>query len=136
MLSTKKIKGLSFNLAHSFFSTLNFYEKGYMCDWIVNSAIQLNINEIEIDILNKAVTPPQMEIEPILIRLDFTGEKIASYLNNVNLAEDSILEARFIINVKNNRIMVCNTYLKDINNKIYESKDYVEQSFIDFKVFK
>jgi len=135
MLSTKKIKGLSFNLAHSFFSTLNFYEKGYMCDWIVNSAIQLNINEIEIDILNKAVTPPQMEIEPILIRLNFTGEKISSYLNNVNLAEDSILEARFIINVKDNRIMVCKTFLKDINNKIYESKDYVEQSFINFKVF-
>jgi len=62
MAKTKTLNGLSYSLAHSYFSTINYYSKGYMSDWIVNSAFDIGIDNVQIDILNKEIFPKELMI--------------------------------------------------------------------------
>ncbi len=65
MAKTKTLNGLSHSLAHSYFSTISYYSKGYMSDWIFNSAFDIWIDSVQIDILNKEIFPKELIIRPL-----------------------------------------------------------------------
>jgi hypothetical protein len=132
MAKTKTLNGLSYSLAHSYFSTINYYSKGYMSDWIVNSAFDLGINSVQIDILNKEIFPKELMIRPLLINLDYLKHIIDKTLKSNNLPLDFIKEAKFEITVTKDRQIICSNFTIGENGRIYKSKDYIEQSYEKF----
>ena len=135
MAKTKTLNSLIHSLSHSYFSTLNYWDGGYMCDWIVNAAFELGINEISVDVIEKRILPGEMEIKPLMHNLDPLPLIISKTLKSNNLPPDFIKEAKFEIRISDNRELICDGYAKGTNDKIYKSKPYSEQSFEIFKVF-
>ncbi len=132
MAKTKTLNGLSYNLAQSYFSTLNYYSKGYMSDWIVNSAFEIGIDNVQIDILNKVISPKEHIIKPLLINLDNLKHIIEKTLKSNNLPLDFIKEAKFDIRVTSDRQIICSNFTVGDNGRIYKSLDYIEQSYERF----
>jgi len=132
MAKTKTLNGLSYSLAHSYFSTMNYYAKGYMSDWIVNSAFDIGIYNVKIDILRKEIFPKELMIKPLLSYLDYLPKIIDKTLQSNNLPSDFIIEAVFDIKITKNRQIICSNYTVGKNERIYKSKDYVEQSYEKF----
>ena len=135
MAKTKILNSIINNLSHSYFSTLNYWDGGYMSDWMVNAAFELGINEISIDVLERRISPQEMEIKPLMNYLVKLPPIISKTLKSNDLPPDFIKEAKFEIRISENRILVCDGYVKGINDRIYKSKPYSEQSFEIFKVF-
>jgi len=134
MTKTKTINSLSYSLAHSYFSTMNYYSKGYMSDWIVNGALQIGHNKVKIDILKKTIHPQELMIRPLIVNLDYLEGIIQKTLESNDLPPNFITEANFDIDVTTDRKIIVSHYTKGINNRIYSSKPYVEQSYEKFKV--
>jgi hypothetical protein len=134
MSKTKMLNSLSNNLAQSYFSTNNYYDGGYMCDWLVNKAYALNVDKIKIDILKKEICPIEFMIKPLLINLDSLFDITKHTLKSLDFNPDFIKEVIFEIEIDNNRWMTCYHYSVDINNRKYSSKKYVERSEEKFEV--
>jgi hypothetical protein len=132
MTKTKFLNGLSYSLAHSYFSTINYYSKGYMSDWIVNAATNLGIDRVQIDILNKEIHPNELMIRPLLVNLDYLKYIIVKTLESNQLSNTFIKEAKFDIKITSDRQIICSSYTMGENGRIYKSKDYLEQSFEKF----
>lgn len=132
MAKTKILNGLSYSLAHSYFSTINYYSKGYMSDWIVNSAFDIGIDNVQIDILNKEIFPKELMIRPLLINLDDLKHIIDKTVKSNDLPADFIKEAKFDIKVTKDRQIICSNFTIGENGRIYKSKDYIEQSYERF----
>ena len=135
MARRKQLNGLPNDLADSFFSTLRYYEKGYMSDWIVNATIELKVEKIQIDILNNQIKPKELEIKPILHNIAELEGIINRVTKHAGFENDFIQQAEFDIEINKNRQLKCKTTLIGENGEIFESKDYIEESFEEFKVF-
>ena len=134
MARLRTLKGLPFNLAHSYFSCPNYYKKGYMSDWIVNSSLELNINYLEIDIINETVSPNELQIKPLQVYLVYAKNIIKKYLSSNGFDEDFIKVAKLEVKVKEGRVIICNCVIKTMTDRVFRSKDYVEQSYEIFNV--
>lgn len=132
MTRTRTLNGLSYNLAQSYFSTLNYYSKGYMSDWIVNSANDLGIENVQIDILKNEIFPKELMISPLLINLGNLKHIIQKTLFSNNLPIEYIKEAKFDIKITNNSWIICSNFTIGENGRIYKSKDYTEKSYEKF----
>ena len=133
MSKPKLINGLPHDLVQSFFSTLRYWEKGYMSDWIVNASVELKINKIRIDINNKVVEPKEIEITPILYHINELERTIEKVILNAGLTRDFIRQAYFEIDILEDRFLRCKTIVIAENGKIIQTKDYVEKSYEIFK---
>jgi len=133
MAKPSLINGLPHDLVQLFFSTLRYWEKGYMSDWIVNAAIGLKINKIKIDLINKTINPSEIEIRPILYSINELEKIIDKAVLHAGLTRDFIKQADFEIDIFDNRWLKCKTTVIAANGKIYQTKDYVEQSYENFK---
>lgn len=132
-MKAKILNGLSYNLAQSYFSTLCYYDKGYMSDWIVNCANELQIDKVEIDILNKQIHPAELNIKPLLVYLDNLKQIIDKTLKGHDLPQDFIVDAKFVITINEKRELICENFVKGDNDKVYKTKDYIEQSYEIFE---
>jgi len=132
MVKTKTLNGLSYSLAHSYFSTINYYSKGYMSDWIVNSAFDIGIDNVQIDILNKTIFPKELMIRPLLINIEYLKHIIDKTLKSNNLPLDFVKDAKFDIKVTSDRLIICSNFIVGDNGRIYKSKDYIEKSYEKF----
>jgi hypothetical protein len=136
MAKPRLINGLPHDLVQSFFSTLRYWEKGYMSDWIVNAAQELKINKIRIDIINKTIDPKDIEIKPIIFNINELDKIIDKAITNAGLTRNFIKQAYFDIDIFNDRYLKCQTIIIAENEKKYQAKDYIEKSFEIFKVVK
>jgi hypothetical protein len=129
-MKKRTLNGLPNSLEQRYFSTLFYYSKGYMADWIWNAADRLGVSEIEIDILNDAVTPRELEMHPIVAQLKDLRETIRKTLLSNQFPEDYITEARFAITIpeKGSRWFTCIPTIKDKDGKKYVGKTYWEQA--------
>jgi hypothetical protein len=57
MAKRRNLKGLPNSLTQRYFSTLFYFDGGYMADWIWNTAEKSGTTENIIDILNKSIEP-------------------------------------------------------------------------------
>jgi hypothetical protein len=134
-MGAKNLNGLPYSLAQSYFSTLN-YSGGYTCDWIVNGANALGITSVEIDVLQKRISPPQMEkIKSLTWALGYLNPIIEKTLVSNSLPSDFIRELKFQITIYADRGMKCHGYAKGINDRTYEAGDYYEKSYETFDAF-
>jgi len=141
MAKKKNINGLPNNLIQQYFSTLFYYDKGYMADWIWNAANERNVSDIQIDIINKVITPKDLQIQPLTTQLIRLQETIKKELINNGFADDFIIKAKFEIYIspenRFQKILAVLATLEDKDGKIYRSKPYAEKAYeADFQVFK
>jgi len=139
MGKTNRINGLPNTLIQQYFSTLFYYSKGYMADWIWNAAEEKQISEIKIDILKKTVEPVELEIKPITVYLDLLQETIRKELSANGFESDFIKSAKLqiVLPDKRKKLLNCESTLIDKNERIYKSKKYSEVAYDNkFKVFQ
>lgn len=129
----RNLKGLPNSLTQRYFSTLFYFDGGYMADWIWNTAEKNGTTEIKIDILNKSIEPRDLEIQPLTSSLDRLQETIKVTLDKNGFDRHFIREAYFDIYIsqkfKHLRLLTCTTTLKDENGLEYKGKTYTEQSY-------
>jgi hypothetical protein len=141
MAKKKNLNGLPNNLIQQYFSTLFYFEKGYMADWIWYAANEKNKSNIEIDILKKKVTPKDLEIKQIVTYLDYLKQTIVKELKANGFPDDYIKKAKFEIYIspenKVEKIFSCVATLEDAEGKVYRSNPYAQMAYEkDFQVFK
>jgi hypothetical protein len=129
----RNLKGLPNSLTQRYFSTLFYFDGGYVADWIWNSAEKSGVTEIKIDILSKSIDPKDIEIIPLTSNLDRLQETIKVTLDKNGFDRQFIKEAYFDIYIsqkfKHMRLFTCTATLKDENGLEYKGKIYTEQSF-------
>lgn len=141
MSKRKNINGIPNNLIQQYFSTLFYWNGGYMADWIWSASTEKNVSEIEIDILNKKVLPNTIEIKQITTYLDRLKTTISKELINNGFEEDFIVSAKFDIYIsekfRTQKLLTCIATLIDKEQRIYKSKTYTEKAYEDtLTVFK
>ena len=141
MAKKKNLNGLPNNLIQQYFSTLFYYDRGYMADWIWNAASEKYVSDIKIDIINKTVIPKDLQIQPLTIHLIRLQQTIKKELINNGFIEDFIVKAQFEIYIspENNsqKIFGVVVTLEDKEGTIYRSKPYAEKAYeTEFQVFK
>jgi len=141
MAKKKNLNGLPNNLKQQYFSTLFYYDKGYMADWIWNAAKEKNVSDIQIDIINETVTPKDLQIQPLTTQLIRLQQTIKKELVNNGFADDFIVKAKFEIYIspenREEKMFGVFVTLEDKDGKIYRSKPYAEMAYeTDFQVFK
>ena len=137
----RDLNGLPNVLEQQFFSTLFYWKKGYMADWIWNAANELEINDIEIDILRGTTQPSELQIEPITANLERLRTTIQNTLTGTKFELDYITEAKFEIYIsqrhKASKLFTCKCTTQDKLGNTYEGKLYTEQAYEDnFEVFR
>ena len=138
MAKRKNIKGLPNSLVQRYFSTLFWWDKAYMADWISNASREKQITSLEIDILNQTVSPTDLQLKPIIGHLPKLKETIDKTLESNGFQSRYITQAKFKITFKNNsyRLLYCVATLTDQDGENFESSEHCEQTHEDsFKVF-
>jgi hypothetical protein len=140
MAKKRNLNGLPNSLEQRYFSTLFYYHRAYMADWIWNAAHAKGISDIEIDILNDTVAPRQLQIKPIIAQLKELRETIQLTLMKQQFPPGFIAQAVFKISIDPTdrfRYFTCIPSVTDIEGKVYEGKKYTEQAMEDpFDVFE
>lgn len=134
----KNLNGLPNSLTQKFFSTVFYYRKGYMSDWILNASSEIGISKLTIDLINETIEPKKMEIKPLLAHLPNLKETIYITLKNENFESNFIKSG--VLNIELSEkydFFRCITVLTDKEGKEYIGKPYTESSYEDkFIVFK
>ena len=136
----RNLNGLANTLEQRYFSTLFWYEKAYMADWIWHAAHEKSVSDVVIDILQNTVDPKVLAIRPIIVHLPLLRETITRTLETNGFPPDFITDARLIIHISEShrtaRQLTCKTNLTDQEGHLYEGRTYTEQAYEDrFRVF-
>lgn len=67
MPSLRQLKAFAHNIADSYLSTLSWFEHDYTSTWLYRAALESKVNRIELDILNKRITPPGVKHHSVLL---------------------------------------------------------------------
>jgi hypothetical protein len=131
MPSTKRLNGLPNSIGQSYLSTLKYYHKGYMADWLSSVALQTKQFEIEIDIFSDIVTPNNCQIKALIAWNCEFRELIKKVLTKEGFEENFITEAKMKFQIRSrkgqNNIIKCEVLLKDKNGKLYSNKNPIEE---------
>jgi hypothetical protein len=131
MPSTKLLCGLPRSLIDSYMSTLCYYKKGYMADWLYNGMIELEINDVIIDVLDETIFPNEMSIIPLMLNIPRLKAIIQRTLLSNGFDSGYIKSAKLFI--KNHKTIVkhllCRAEAIDINDKVYLSKEIIEKVY-------
>ena len=91
-----KLNGIAHNLAHSFTSLMNFDPgiDNYVMEYISYHMAKMGIHEIEVEVMNGTVTPPELALGPVLksasVYKDFLGHLLSGTgwtLNDIKTAK-------------------------------------------------
>ena len=122
----RNLNGLPGNLALSYLSTLGYYNGGYMADWINHIARKNGIDKMEIDILNKKITPIEFETDALLCDLEKLKGIILTEVKNNGFEMEFIKSAtmRFEIPINSpiKHTIYCYPEIEDESGKIYKPK--------------
>jgi hypothetical protein len=131
MPKRKNLNGIPHNITKSFFGTERYYHRGYMGDWLLNAAKQLNLTEASLDVLQSSFSPKQLNIRPLILNAQDLKEIINKELKANGFEQDFIKEA--VIDFQfpdleiNNTSFYCFPYLVDIDGNRYESGRIMEE---------
>jgi hypothetical protein len=140
MAKKRNLNGLPNVLIQQYFSTMFYCNKGYMADWIWNAAKGKNVSDIQIDIINKTITPKDLQISSLTGYLVTLQQTIKKELVSNGFSDDFIVKAKFEIYIcpetKPQKIFGVLATIEDKDGNIYRSKPYTEMAYNDFLVFK
>ena len=141
MPKRKNLNGIPHNITQSFFGTQRYYERGYMGDWLLNAARQLNLLEASLDVLQGLFNPDELNIYP----LTYHAKTLKSIIEKELLANgfdagfisDAKIDFQFPDQELYRTTIYCFPYIIDRDGKRYESPritaDGYEPSFNPFQ---
>jgi len=137
-VKSKNLDIIPNSITQQYFGTLFYYGKGYMADWLWNTATEKGITELTIDIINYKIHPKELQIKPLVVFLPTLKETIKKTLEVEGFPADFIKEAKLHIKLfKEENRLRCTAILTDSENKKYIGKEYTEHPYDNnFKVFK
>ena len=128
---SKKLNGLPNSLVASLLGTgryskhvfvHRYYDGGYMADWLANGAKKYNLNSITLDIKNGTVTPPELNIHPLVSNIQDLNDIITNELTANNFPSDFIKEAKIQASFSpDSRAFQIKAVVLDAEGKLYES---------------
>ena len=101
MARIKSLNGLPNEIVQKYISTMMYYDKGYMPDWINKRLKELNISNAEIDILNGTSVPSEFIIEPIIYYFPKLRDHMQRRLIQFGFESNYITQGIFKINITN-----------------------------------
>lgn len=129
----RDLKGLPDNLVQRYFSSLFYWESGYMPDWIWYAAEEKGVSDIEIDILKRSVVPKELEIKPIIVHLPQLEKTINKTLESNGFPAGFIVEAKISIYISQKhkalKLLSGTGKLKDVDGKNYEGNPFTERAY-------
>ncbi len=137
MSQKKRLKGLPHDLVKSYFATDKYCVCGYMADWLLNTAQQLNIDEVTIDIINETYIPNELNFHPFTYELPFLKAIIERTLTHNGFGKDFIIEAKMLVGFRmESRELVCNSWVMDRENNKYITEPFTIISYEKFNPFE
>ena len=130
MPQKKRLNGLPSDLVKSYFATDKYCVCGYMADWLLNTAKQLNIDEITIDIINQTHIPSELNFHPFTYELPFLKAIIEKTLTHNGFAKNFIIEAKIKVDFRReSKELVCYSWLEDRESNKYFVGPLTELSY-------
>ena len=133
MPKRRRLNGLPNALVQRYFSTLFYWDGGYMADWIWKIASEKNVSAFEMDILNENITPPELLIKPLVGHFVRLRETIAITLAKNNFPEGTIVKAKLIVGIsdkfKSLHMIECRCEITDVEGRRYIGKLYHERAY-------
>ena len=136
----KNLNGIPHNITQSFFGTERYYKCGYMGDWLLNAARQLNLSSASLDVVKGSFEPEELNIHPLIYNAKTLKDIIEKELLANGFDVDFIVKAHIDFQFPDHKLyrstIYCFPYLIDKDGRRYESgriiADGYEPSFNPF----
>ncbi|MBC6698005.1 hypothetical protein [Hymenobacter sp. BT190] len=140
MPKRRNLNGIPHNITQSFFGTERYYSCGYMGDWLLNAARQLNLTKASLNVMTATFEPAELNIQPLTLNARELKSIIARELLANGFESTFITEAHIDFQFLNPNVyrttLYCFPYLVDKHGKRYESGRIIADGFeSDFDVF-
>lgn len=133
MSISKKLKCIPHNLTKSYFGSFNFFNCGYMADWMLFAARKLGADEVTIDVLRECILPKTMQIPPLMEYLPVTRSIITRQLDRHGFPPDFIIDARITVRIPketdSRSALYCYPEITDQSGNRYQPGMIVETAF-------
>ncbi len=141
MSRIRSINGLPNEVTQKYISTLMYFDKGYMMDWISKSLKELNIDFAEIDLFTESSRPNDFITKPIKVYFKELRSHIKKRLVQNGFESDYINQGVFKIHISEfdqafgNVSIQCLLTTKEnrmLTGKVYSEKTYpIADSFLE-----
>jgi hypothetical protein len=125
MPKRRNLNGIPHNITQSFFGTERYYSCGYMGDWLLNAARQLNLTKASLNVLQASFSPAELNIHPLTLNAKTLKEIIDKELLANGFDTDFIAEAHIDFQFPDPRLyrttIYCFPYLIDKDGRRYEA---------------
>jgi hypothetical protein len=133
MPSRKKLNGIPHNLTKSFFGTERYYGHGYMGDWLLNAARQLQLKEASLNVLESTFQPESLNIHPLTfhaksLRMILERELVANGFE-LDFIKHAVINFQFPNSTLYARTFYCFPFLIDKDGRRYETQRMVESAW-------
>lgn len=131
MPNRKNLNGIPHNITKSFSGTERYYNRGYMRDWSLNAAKQLQLAEASLDVMQASFSPKQLNIRPLILNAQELKEILHKALTangfDQNFIKEAVIDFQFPNLKSHNSSFYCFPYLIDIDGKRYEVDKIMEE---------
>jgi hypothetical protein len=141
MTRIRSINSLPNEVTQKYISTLMYYDKGYMMDWISKSINELSIDSAEIDLFKESSRPTDFITNPIKVYFKELRNHIEKRLVQNGFESDYINQGVFKIHISEldqafgNVSIQCLLTTKEnrtLTGKVYSEKTYpIADSFFE-----
>lgn len=129
----KTLNGIPNEVVQKYLSTLMYYDKGYMADWIWKKMNELKISEAEIDLFNETTNPTELKTKPIIAYLFELRELIQKQLKIKNFESDYFRKGSLKITIDKIGepfgIVSIQCILVNIDNRQFVGNVYQERTY-------
>jgi len=129
----RTLNGIPNELVQKYLSTLMYYDKGYMADWIWKKMNELKITTAEIDLFNETTNPTELKTKPIVAYLYELRELIKKQLIIKKFDSDYLNKGSFKISIDKlgepYGIVTIQCVLENKENRQFHGKTYQERTY-------
>jgi hypothetical protein len=121
----RDLNGIPHNITQSFFGTERYHRCGYMGDWLLNAARQLNLTKASLNVLQASFSPTELDIHPLTLNAKTLKEIIDKELVANGFDTKFITEAYIDFQFPDPKLyrttIYCFPYLIDKDGRRYET---------------
>ena len=133
MARIRSLNGLPNEITQMYLSTLRYYDKGYMMDWIAKRLMELKINSVELDLYSESSTPINFISNPIKYYFKELRKHITKTLVSNGFDDKYISQGIFKIHISNidhafGKVSI-QCILTNIDNHKFVGKVYSEKTY-------
>ncbi len=121
----RNLNGIPHNITQSFFGTERYYSCGYMGDWLLNAARQLNLTKASLNVLQVSFNPTELNILPLTLNAKSLKEIVYKELSANGFDKDFIKEVHIDFQFPDPKLyrttIYCFPFLIDKEGRRYET---------------